>query len=149
MSTVPSGVPAANPPRLTKFGNLAIDWSRVYAVRVVGMNFHETHPNKVWIFADLAHVPVGEPAVRLENPDPSADNPLAMRAWEIAAADKRFQVFGTENQLAIDMSKVHAITVAPDRTKAQVFVELGDDRTATLPLNPVLADLILASIPTS
>src|SRR5688572_4297626 len=95
---------------LTRFGNFAVDWERVYALRVIAKDFNETEAAKVAVWAALPGAKPGDPVITLEDEQAKA-------AWGLVARDPRFKVINT---LAIDMSRLCAVDRHPRGTSSTI-----------------------------
>ena len=77
---------------LKRFGNLAIEWDRLYAAQFLAKDFHEVLVVKLSLFADMPESTPGEPIATMENAD-------AQTVWHHIMNDARFARFGQEHRL--------------------------------------------------
>lgn len=124
--------------KLVRFGDFAIEWSRVYAVFCTKINEANTFPLQVAIYADIPHIEVGAPAATLDIYEE------ANALWQAAAKDSRLTKF---KHAAIDMDKVCALSRNQSRSESMITFALGNKRSATFQIEPLIADMILARTP--
>lgn len=123
---------------LIRCGNVAFDWSRVYAVRVLNTDFNN-HVDRVAIFVDQPGVAIGTSTLEV-------DHALAERIWKRAANDPRLTVFKTSEPIALDMSKVCAIVRDGEKRTASFTLDFGTNRSGTLKLDADAANVILDAL---
>lgn len=121
---------------LTRFGNFAVDWNRVYAVRILERLFDLSAPGKVAVLADLPGVEAGKPVG-------IAEATAAIEAWKHAETDKRFSKFMCETPMAIDMSRVTAVAKSPESKSGVICFDFGNGRGLTMTLDGAVADVVL------
>jgi hypothetical protein len=127
---------------LMGFGHFAVDWSHIYLLSVVKMNFELTVPSAVAVYADVPGSAPGQPLATIELP-------LAELAWNLAKSDGRFTVIKNPNgnRFAVDMSRIRAVVVSPDGKSAGFSVELSTGEGATIHITPEDAKIIIGSLP--
>lgn len=119
---------------MIRYGNQAFEWSHVYAVRVLSLDFNE-HPNKLAIFSDYPSAPIGEVTLIILYT-------AAERAWNLAIDDPRLTKFD-KAKIAIDMSKVVQIVRDGEKKTGRITLVLGKDRGGTFDLDADAAQEIL------
>jgi len=126
---------------LVRFGDIAVEWSRVYAL-VRSFATDEEHPftEPVEVYADFPDADLSKPFIRLSVP--AHRNAI----WAYAKDDGRFTEF---DGVLLDMSRVGIVARTEDGKQANVMFLLPDGRSATVRVTPDLAGLILASISTA
>ena len=124
---------------LTRYGNQAFDWARVYAVRVTGVNFHD-QPNKLAIFADLPGAAIDRPTFEISH------GPDGEKAWQAVIAEGRLTKFKTDLPIALDMTKVCAIARDSETRIASLTLDLGKNRGGAFELDCNAAYVILETL---
>lgn len=125
---------------LIGFGSFAIEWNRVYAMRRVVADGQNHVGEQLLLFVDDPGVPIGQPAAPISDPE------RINAAWKQAKADRRFGIFDT---IAIDKSKVCAVSHNAANKEGTLSFDLGNGRCTVLKLDGELARVILATIPES
>jgi hypothetical protein len=122
---------------LTRFGNIALDWSRVYTVIMSKAPATEkdahTEEKLVTVVVDAPQIDVGKASLNFYAP-------ICHRVWAFSQADKRFSKFGN---FLIDMRRVYAVSFAPD----SISFVFPDGRASTIKIDPTTAKLILDAFP--
>jgi len=120
---------------LLKFGNFAVEWNRVYAVRRVAAD--GAGPERLLLYVDAPHLPAGQPTSPVLTPT-QIDS-----SWRQAKGDRRFAVYG---DLAIDKARVCAVSLEPGQSEGHIGFELSANHGVTLSIPAALTSTILESI---
>jgi len=125
---------------LVRFANFAVEWNRIYAARRIAGETDERSGEHLLLFVDDPSVAAGQAAA------PICDVQKIDAAWKHVRKDGRFAIIGT---IAIDKSKVCAVSRSADGRQGSLSFDLGNGRGAVLVIDPDLAALILETIPES
>jgi hypothetical protein len=116
---------------LLRFGNFAVEWSRVYAM-------HRVANNRLLLYVDAPHLPPGQPTA------PALTPQQIETAWRHAKADRHFAIF---EDLAIDKARICAVSLDDDRLQGNLGFELSANHGVNLQLPAQLVAMILNSVP--
>ena len=83
---------------LMRIGDFGVEWTRVYAMRVMDAGNVE----RLLLYVDAPHLASGEPT------SPTLTPPQIEAAWRQVKADRRFVFFGP---LAVDKTRVCAVSL--------------------------------------
>lgn len=124
---------------LSRFGNVAFDWNRVYAAKILKRDFNE-RPEAIAVFLDIRGQAVGKQSLEV------AGSGAADRFWKQLLADERFTVFKNCKNLAFDLSTVASIVRNGETGESAITFCLDKDRSGALELHPDAAYAILEAI---
>ncbi|HEY8747146.1 MAG TPA: hypothetical protein VIM11_04180 [Tepidisphaeraceae bacterium] len=116
---------------LLRFGNFAVEWSRLYAM-------HRVATDKLFLYVDAPHLPSGQPTA------PTLTVPQIDQAWRQAMGDRHFAIFGN---LAIDKARICAVSLDEDGVHGNLGFELSANRGVNLRLPAEVISIILKSVP--
>jgi hypothetical protein len=116
---------------LLRFGNFAVEWSRVYAMRRVS-------EKELVLYVDAPHLPAGQPTSPVLNPE------QIDAAWRQAKGDRHFAIFG---DLAIDKARVCAVSLDAGGEHGNLGFELSANHGVNLSLPAALVMPVLKSVP--
>jgi hypothetical protein len=120
---------------LLKFGDFAVEWSRVYAMRRTAK---AGEPEELTLYVDAPHLPSGQPTTPALKPE------QIDAAWRQAKGDRRFVLF---EHLAFDKARVCAVALNADRSAGSIGFELSPNHGVNLVLPAELIMPILNSVP--
>jgi hypothetical protein len=118
--------------------NIAIDWSKVFAVRRYRDAAISPVASLVALYADISPLTSDNPFLRVENYRDAA------RIWHYATADKRFTLL--EN-LLVDLCVIKGVFINKDLKSAALSFELPGSRRFSIETDAVAALDIIASFP--
>ena len=124
---------------LIRFGNVAVEWMRVFALQRVAARPGDGTGEQLLVFVDDPGTSVGRPIA-----PPISEPGHINAAWHQATGDRRFAVFGT---IALDKAKVCAVTCNLEGKQGSVSFDLGQGRGTTIELGAELAASILSTVP--
>jgi hypothetical protein len=120
---------------LQRYGNFAVEWTRVYAARRV---VQDGRVEQLLLYVDAPHLPAGQPT------SPSLNAKQIATAWEQVEADRRFILFG---DFAVDRARICAVALGAGESHGNVGFELGANRGVNLVLPAEVVRPILDSVP--
>src|SRR5947209_8223093 len=107
---------------LLKFGNFAVEWSRVYAM-------HRVSDAELMLYVDAPHLPAGQPTA------PTLTPQQIESAWRHANGDRHFAIFGDR---AIDKARICAVSLDKDGEHGNLGFELSPNHGINLALPAAL-----------
>jgi len=120
---------------LQKYGDFAVEWSRVYALRRF---ITEGKPEQLLLYVDAPHLPAGQPT------SPALTPKQIEAAWQQVRADRHFIVFG---DIAVDKARICAVSLNAGELHGNVGFELSANRGVSLTLPAEVVKPILDSVP--